>query len=414
MSLRNKIMKTALAGALALEMLTACSPKPDVNVNTAVNTPIPTPEISFENACELPEEYTDGPFDQAGNDLDFIEFVKRQVGMYGGGTAVLVNDLILSAGHVFPSFFYYSDNETVPEEILLIERSIGDFHNQEVGDIQVSLAFHKGFCIPVGKAPEEGEDIRLVGGNLVEIGEEEYEWKSLDGIGRVVRDVNERYFQYQLDPDLLREAINRPHDLNGTSGSVLLQNNSIVGINVATNEDFIVTGYKVENIARNRPDIWELLTKENTTEFSEYVEADGIGILGEYYSPIETTPKQRLDPNIDFGWNEKTPEILEESDQFSVLWRGYLLPEYTGTYGFCMFSDDIGILYLDGEQIFSFDWGLDCIDMDFLAGEKVPIELQFEDKHGYAEVWLQWEFQPYFQMQPIPQKNFMPPDDYNP
>lgn len=69
----------------------------------------------------------------------------------------------------------------------------------------------------------------------------------------------------------------------------------------------------------------------------------------------------RLDPEINFSWNNDTPDIFPQisgnGDRFSERWTGFISPDVAGDYEFRLYSDDGMRLSFEGTQIID-DWSL--------------------------------------------------------
>lgn len=120
----------------------------------------------------------------------------------------------------------------------------------------------------------------------------------------------------------------------------------------------------------------------------------------------------RIDSEISFNWGWGSPGAGVQSDNFSVRWTGKLkVPNYTGTYSFCVLGDDGIRLWVNGTQLLDFwkpqDSETHCASITLTAGQSVPIRLEFFDLTEEAIVKLSWSY-PGQADTAIPSANFSP------
>jgi WD40 repeat protein/serine/threonine protein kinase len=77
------------------------------------------------------------------------------------------------------------------------------------------------------------------------------------------------------------------------------------------------------------------------------------GVMGEYYigMSFQTLAVRRIDPTIDFRWNEGPAWPLGPVDSFSVRWSGYLHVPKSGKYYFNAAADDGVRIFFDDVQV---------------------------------------------------------------
>ena len=123
----------------------------------------------------------------------------------------------------------------------------------------------------------------------------------------------------------------------------------------------------------------------------------GDGLTGIYFNSPDLTGAAvaaRVDPTVNFVWNG-SPAAKVNADNFSVLWRGQLMPRYTGLYNFLTTSDDGVRLLINGIKVID-HWTRHAATTDtgtavLTAGQRVNIELQFFDTSGGATAKLFWK-----------------------
>lgn len=119
----------------------------------------------------------------------------------------------------------------------------------------------------------------------------------------------------------------------------------------------------------------------------------GHGLLADYYKKKKDgqSTLTRVDPTLNFNWNEQAPAEGINRDHFSVQWQGSFVPEVSGRYKFFARADDrlslrIGSLSIDikeGQQKEA--------EGDFQGGVHYPLKASFEEDSGVAYVMVEME-----------------------
>lgn len=144
----------------------------------------------------------------------------------------------------------------------------------------------------------------------------------------------------------------------------------------------------------------DLATHINYVEISpngSSIFTGGNGLNAEYFAgrAFNQLRLTRVDSAIDFDWQTTAPDVRLPSDEFSVRWRGWIVPRYTETYTFTTTSDD-GVRLWIGSQILIDQWS-DHSPTDHSggvtlnAGQAYPITLEFFEGAGGAVLRLWWE-----------------------
>ncbi|MFC1726158.1 glycoside hydrolase family 3 N-terminal domain-containing protein [candidate division KSB1 bacterium] len=122
------------------------------------------------------------------------------------------------------------------------------------------------------------------------------------------------------------------------------------------------------------------------------------GLKGEYFNNKNLTGQPvlvRTDRSIHFNWSSKPPDPIIDQTPFSVRWTGYLVPDTTAEYKIGISSDDGVRMYIDGKLIIDkwFDRGVtpEVINIDFEAGRKYELKIEYFQKGGYTFVSLGWD-----------------------
>jgi beta-glucosidase len=122
------------------------------------------------------------------------------------------------------------------------------------------------------------------------------------------------------------------------------------------------------------------------------------GLSAEYFDNVslkEKSKAQRVDSLIDFHWGEAAPAPELKPDSFSVRWTGFIVPPKTGEYLLSVRSDDGTRLYLHDSLVID-NWGMHGVigktaSANLIAGEPMPVRLEFYDAWHSAEVTLSWQ-----------------------
>ncbi len=121
------------------------------------------------------------------------------------------------------------------------------------------------------------------------------------------------------------------------------------------------------------------------------------GLLGSYYSNMTFQGEPaftRTDGSMVFDWNKEPPRQGFPRENFSVKWTGFLTPAESGNYEIGLASDDGSRMILDGKTVID-NWGLHGTIMvkGFMSlekGHKYPVEIDFYQKDGGANINLSW------------------------
>lgn len=101
---------------------------------------------------------------------------------------------------------------------------------------------------------------------------------------------------------------------------------------------------------------------------------------------------KRIDPMINFNWEQKAPRVGMRRDRFEVTWEGTLMPPISGEYRFVTVVDDTLELKLDGDVVIKAGVGSTRSEpVKLTAGQIVGFEAHYEEEAGDAFVRLKWE-----------------------
>lgn len=124
------------------------------------------------------------------------------------------------------------------------------------------------------------------------------------------------------------------------------------------------------------------------------------GLRGEYFggTNFEDLVATRIDPEINFVWSGRSPIHGLGKYNYSVRWKGEILPEVSGIYQLQTISDDGARVQIGDKWIIN-EWqpqlptaGLATIRLE--GGRKYPIVVEYFQAGGGASVQLNWSLPP--------------------
>jgi fibronectin type 3 domain-containing protein len=127
----------------------------------------------------------------------------------------------------------------------------------------------------------------------------------------------------------------------------------------------------------------------------------GDGLLGQYYTGTSfnfsgrTPVLSRVDPTINFNWNNVSPDPSVPQTNYSVRWTGEIQAQYSEPYKFSTVSDD-GVEVIVNGQVVINDNSPHSPTVDtsapiqLVAGQSYAIEVDYFQAGGGAEAILDW------------------------
>ncbi len=128
--------------------------------------------------------------------------------------------------------------------------------------------------------------------------------------------------------------------------------------------------------------------------------ATGTGLLAQYYAQIDESELAQtvVDPYIDNVWNGTGPgntTLSGQTDNFSVVWTGYLEAPVTGTYTIFGVTDDGMQIAIDNQLVvdaFYFQAPTEHAGtIDLVAGKRYPIKIRYFQGGGGTEAHVSWQ-----------------------
>jgi hypothetical protein len=121
------------------------------------------------------------------------------------------------------------------------------------------------------------------------------------------------------------------------------------------------------------------------------------GLRGQYFSGVALGGAALLTRTeaVNVDWGTAAPGPGVPADNFSARWTGFVTIPTTGSYVFRTQSDDGVRLWVGGSRRIN-NWtdhsptNNDSSALNFTAGQKVPITLEYYERGGGAVIRLQW------------------------
>lgn len=129
------------------------------------------------------------------------------------------------------------------------------------------------------------------------------------------------------------------------------------------------------------------------------------GLRAEYFD-WRTTPldfdhalpiTERIDPQVDFADLLGASDVFSigQTNQFMARWTGFVEPEFSEEYTFCVTTDDGARLWVNGIQLVDAWVNQDatehCGAVSLAAGGKYALKLEWYEDHGAAVARLHWQ-----------------------
>ena len=120
------------------------------------------------------------------------------------------------------------------------------------------------------------------------------------------------------------------------------------------------------------------------------------GLRGDYYGGMnfEKLLVSRLDPRLDFEWNNVSPGQGIPRENLSVRWTGQIRADKSELYTVYGASDDGIRILIDGKKIVEFWQGRGAAEstgtFQFQTGKLYDIQVDYFQGGGNAGIWLRW------------------------
>ena len=192
-----------------------------------------------------------------------------------------------------------------------------------------------------------------------------------------------------IDPSVLRTSVTVNVNLNGIAGNydVLQGANSVASIRSGNIVSFNV--YPHQGVVTLKCKDCGIVTPPTDPV---------LGCLkASYFTNINLTGTPtvvRAENSINYNWASAAPIAPIPVDNFSVRWEGDINPNVSGLYTFTASADDGVRLWVNNQLII--DKWIDqsvtiySATINLIAGQKVPIKLDYYERSGSAQVRLDW------------------------
>lgn len=121
----------------------------------------------------------------------------------------------------------------------------------------------------------------------------------------------------------------------------------------------------------------------------------------------------RRDASVNFDWGYGSPTPAVTADSFSVRWRGFVQPRFTGDHRFQTTSDSRIRLKVDGRLLIE-NWLPHVAQVDtsapvhLVAGQRYEIEIDYAETGGTAQAVLRWQEPGQATYAVVPTDNLLP------
>jgi PKD repeat protein len=150
----------------------------------------------------------------------------------------------------------------------------------------------------------------------------------------------------------------------------------------------------------------------------------GIGLTGDYYSNQLKTFNNpatlvRIDPTINFNWNNNSPDPSITLTDYTVRWTGSVQPQFDETYTFYTTTDDGVRLWVNNQVVPLIDEWIDQAPTEWqgsialTAGQRYNIKMEYYQNQGGAVAYLSWS-SPSTTKTIIPQSQLYPTNNPGP
>ena len=184
--------------------------------------------------------------------------------------------------------------------------------------------------------------------------------------------------------------------LIGTASIPAMPQNALIGLVVTSNNNAALSTALFDNVT---------VIKNSA----------GTGLKGEYFDLSDLTVLRftRLDPVINFDWDDGSPSPSVGTNDYAIRWTGQVQPAFTETHTFHTPTEGGVRLWVNGQQIIN-DWRDSgprerSGTITLTAGQRYDLKLEYKETTGTAAIQLQWS-SPRQTKEVIPQLRLFPPN----
>ncbi len=169
-------------------------------------------------------------------------------------------------------------------------------------------------------------------------------------------------------------------------------------ITIATNIGLL--SYIDSELTNDKPYFYVVKAVNAEGESANSMEVIGVpvllGLKGDYYNNADFTgfALSRIDGEVNFNWDNGSPDPAIEADTFSVRWTGQVEPRFSETYTFYTQSDDGVRLWVNGILLVD-NWTTHAPTensgtISLTAGTRYQIQMDYFEGGGGAVAGLSW------------------------
>jgi hypothetical protein len=128
------------------------------------------------------------------------------------------------------------------------------------------------------------------------------------------------------------------------------------------------------------------------------IDGTGKGLKGEYFigQNFDTLKVTRYDPQVNFNWGPRAPEVGMPADHFSIRWTGQIQPRYSDSYTFYVNSDDGARVTINNMVVYDHFSDHGAMEeagtpITLVGGQKYDIKIEYYENGADASMQLSWE-----------------------
>ena len=154
----------------------------------------------------------------------------------------------------------------------------------------------------------------------------------------------------------------------------------------------------ISNIIRLDEPITQILINQQIDNIVQALSQ--MGLSATYYKDevFNSAGLTRIDPQVDFSWQNNAPDINIPSDHFSVRWEGWLNPPVSNDFTLVVEVDDVDdafTLYIDDQIAVQKNSGDSMLSkesvMTLSAAKGYKLKLEYAEKINLAGIHLSWK-----------------------
>ncbi|MDB6030307.1 MAG: Glucose/arabinose dehydrogenase, beta-propeller fold [Verrucomicrobiales bacterium] len=223
--------------------------------------------------------------------------------------------------------------------------------------------------------------------------------------GEIEAPLSEKYTFYIQGNDQMKLWVNNKLIISGDSTTTTGENQGTISLEGGKRYQFKLEFYE-KNWSASAKLFWSSSSVPKALVAPEYLYTSAPsdpstgfqnnGLLAIYFNKPNLTGdyKVRVDPSIDFDWEENPPIPGFEPNQYSVRWEGDLIPELSEQFTFEIETEDCIRFYLNEkvllESVKGSQGDLVSAPVELKAGEKYHLRIELVDASPQAGARFFW------------------------